>query len=242
VCGRYTDDAEFSDIRVRFEIAKEQLFRVWQPSYNICPTHAPGFEQLFVRSDGKARSAHLGRWWMIPGFWRKPLQSLPASFNARADEMGSKPFWREPFRHSRCLVPATGWREFTGPAGHKQPHHFHLGRQLFAFAGLSTTWSSADGQQVESFAIVTTAPTVQAAEVHDRMPLVLSPDLERDWLDPMLDPNQVLAAACERAQSLEFDLYPSNPIGNSGRFEGPQVLEAAAVEGTQPGPKQLRLF
>lgn len=240
MCGRYTDDAEFSDIRVRFEIASDALFRVWQPSFNICPTHAPGFEQLFVCSDGKQRSAHLGRWWMIPGFWNKPLKSLPASFNARADEVANKPFWREPFAHSRCLVPATGWREFTGTAGHKQPHHFHLGRQLFAFAGLFSTWHSPDGQRVDSFAIVTTTPTPQAAAIHDRMPLVLSPELEQDWLDPNLDPNEVLAAACARAQRFEFDVYPTNPIGNSGRVEGPQVLEAAEVVDLLP--KQGRLF
>jgi putative SOS response-associated peptidase YedK len=250
VCGRYTDDAEFSDIRVRFEISGAELFRPWQPVYNISPTYGPGFEQLLVRSDGQRRSVHLGRWWMIPAFWSKPLKSLPTSFNARAEEVATKPFYRDAFTKSRCLVPATGWREFTGAAGHKQPFHFHLERRLFAFAGVSSTWRAPDGQGVESFAILTTTPTPAAAAIHDRMPLVLSEEHERAWLDPAADPAEVLARACARAQSFDFEIYASNAIGNNGRFEGPEVLEPAllrasrepAKEPPNPSPKQGRLF
>jgi putative SOS response-associated peptidase YedK len=238
VSGRYSNDAEFSDIRARFDISQVELLGDWQRRYNICPTTGAGFEQLFVRFDGVARSIHLGRWGLIPGFWTKPLKSLPTSFNARAEEIASKPFWREPFALTRCLVPATGWREFTGVPGHKQPHHFHLAGQLFAFAGVWSTWRSEQGQAVESFAIVTTEPSPEAAQIHDRMPLVLTEEHEAAWLDPGLDPATVLAAACAKAKYLPLEIYPSNPIGNSGRFDGPAVLERV----TPALPKQQKLF
>ena len=86
--------------------------------FNIAPSHGPGFEQLIVVQKEDRRVLRLARWWMIPGFWTKPLRELPTSFNARAEDVADKPFFRAAFASHRCLVPATGWREFK-PEGKK---------------------------------------------------------------------------------------------------------------------------
>lgn len=242
MCGRYTNDAEFSEIRLHFGIEQLELFRDWRPAYNISPAYGPGSEQLIVlRGSAGKCTLRLARWWFIPPFWNNALSELPTAFNARAEDLGTKSFFRSAFQKTRCLVPATGWREFTGPSGKKQPYHFHLGRRLFAFAGL---WSSvrlpgtAPNEVVHSFAIVTTEPSPQAARIHERMPLIMPESSYRAWLDPSSDAPAILAAARAASRGRPLDLYASDPIGNSGRFEGSDVLREAPT----PKPVQEELF
>src|SRR3954467_1577437 len=184
MCGRFSQEAEMSEIKLVLQVEQLELFREFRPAYNIAPSYGPGAEQAFVVSDrhGK-RALRLGRWWMIPHFWQKPLKSLPAAFNARAEELSQKSFWRQAFRDYRCLVPATGWREFRAEGKLKQPYQFRLETSPFAFAGLWSRWTSPDGELVDSFAIVTTPPNAVAQKYHDRMPLVLAPELHQGWLD-----------------------------------------------------------
>jgi putative SOS response-associated peptidase YedK len=226
MCGRYSDAAELSDIRLTFEVKQVELFREWKPTYNITPSYGPGFEQLMVVATPEGeRALKLGRFWLIPPSWRKPLNELPTSFNARAEELGRKPLWRAAFRSARCLIPATGWREFTGKSGHKQPHHFHFGHSLFAFAGLASRWTSPEGEVVDSFAIITTSAAPPALAIHDRMPLVLPKEDYAGWLDAKADPEPILAHAIELSRALPLDVYASDPIANSGRYEGPRAVE-----------------
>jgi putative SOS response-associated peptidase YedK len=241
MCGRYTDHGELSDIRLAFDVDQLELFREWKPTFNVTPGYGPGFEQLFVvRTPAGVRQLKLGRFWLIPPAWKQPLKELPTAFNARAEELTRKPFWRDAFARRRCLVPATGWREFKGRAGKKQPFHFHFDHQLFAFAGVHSTWISPDGEAVDSFAIVTTEPSAVAAPFHDRMPLVLTRAHQAAWLDTD-DPASVLALARAASLSLPLEVYASDPVGNDGRYEGPRVLDPVILE-AKPEPVQGELF
>lgn len=243
MCGRFSNAASFSDIRVALKIEQLEFFRDWQPTYNVSPTYTAGYEQLIVtRTREGKRAVRLARWWMIPRFWSKSLKALPTSFNARAEDIATRPFWRDAFRSSRCLVPATGWREFAGKQGRKQPYHFHLGHRVFAFAGLWSTWIAADGEVVDSFAIVTTKPSPAAAEIHDRMPLVLPEDCYDAWLDPTADAGAVLEAASRATLELPLEIFASNPIGNSPGYEGPEVIEPAPAQPSRVAPVQQALF
>jgi len=207
MCGRFSQESELSEIKLELKVEQLEIFREFRPLYNIAPSYRPGTEQAFVVHNREGqRALRLGRWWMIPHFWNKPLKDLPAAFNARAEDLVRKPLWRGAFERYRCLVPATGWREFKAEGKKKQPYQFRLSRPLFAFAGLWSRWASPDGEVVESFAIVTTAPNAQAAEYHDRMPLVVPPDLYEAWLDPRADAGSVLAEAVARSGTLALDV------------------------------------
>jgi len=51
------------------------------------------------------------------------------------------PWFRNGIRHRRCLIPADGFFEWTGPKGHKQPYPYRVeGGQLLTFAGLGDRW------------------------------------------------------------------------------------------------------
>lgn len=239
MCGRFSQEAELSEIKLELKVERLELFREFKPLYNVAPSYGPGVEQAFVVQTRSAeRAVRLGRWWMIPHFWSKPLKQLPAAFNARAEDLERKPFWRQAFHERRCLVPATGWREFKAEGKKKQPYQFRLERHVFAFAGLWSRWTSPDGELVDSFAVVTTTPNATAAEYHDRMPLVMPPELYDRWLDPAANPAQVLAEARERCAELSLDVYPTDPRGNNPRFEGPEVVARLPA----PEPAQQSLF
>ncbi len=67
-----------------------------------------------------------------PSWWKKPLRELPATFNARAETIAEKLMFRSAFAASRCIIPASGFYEWTGAKGAKTPHYFRR-----ATAGLS---------------------------------------------------------------------------------------------------------
>ncbi len=78
------------------------------------------------------------RWGLVPMWWQKALKSFPATFNARAEGIATKPMFRDAFKRRRCIIPASGFYEWTGKKGDKTPHLFSAadGSSILAFAGL----------------------------------------------------------------------------------------------------------
>ncbi len=242
MCGRYSlAPDEFSQIQIEFRVeARLELAR----RYNIAPTWSPGYEPPIVHigNDGVVELS-LARWWMIPSSWARPLEALPTSFNARAEELGRRRFWKQSFDSRRCLVPATGWREFTagtprtpssGEKGHRDAFQFHYDHALFAFAGVWDLWKSPGGDEVRSFAIVTVEATEMVRPIHDRMPLVVNPEFYEAWLDPRLSGADALAGV-RGAPAREPSFYEADPKGNDVRREGPECIARAPA-------KQMGLF
>jgi putative SOS response-associated peptidase YedK len=85
------------------------------------------------------------------------------------------------------LVPATGYYEWQQRGKYKQPYYIHRpDHKLFAFAGLWEEWTAPGGEALYSYTILTTDPCPDIAHLHDRMPYILSPDQESDWLQGKL--------------------------------------------------------
>jgi putative SOS response-associated peptidase YedK len=108
-----------------------------------------------------------------------------STFNARADKLQSSNLWKSVISDpsARCIIPLSGYYEFSGPKGNKTPHYFHpTGQKFFAAAGLYSKISPNEG--MNSFTIITTNPNDVQEPVHDRMPALLLPDEFDDWLNP----------------------------------------------------------
>ena len=78
------------------------------PRYNICPTDPV---DAVTERDGSRGFVRM-RWGLVPSLWPKPLKELKAArFNARAETVAEKPFFRDAFRRTRRrLIPASGSR------------------------------------------------------------------------------------------------------------------------------------
>jgi putative SOS response-associated peptidase YedK len=111
--------------------------------------------------------------------------------------------YRAPYRAMRrCLVPASGFYEWTGEKGAKKAYHLiHAERELLAFAGLWGAWQAPGGEEILSYTILTTEPNDTVRPFKDRMPVILDPGEYNTWLTaedatPLLRPahNEVLYA------------------------------------------------
>ena len=166
---------------------------------------------------------------MKPG---KPLT------NARAETVFEKPSFRHAIRRRRCLVPADGFYEWQGDTpGRKQA--FHITRPddaLFAFAGIWEHWTSPDGSELETAAILTTQPNTMIARIHTRMPVVIKrADFDR-WLDHSSPDGRHVA---DLMQPVEDSFFVANPTQLPRKRNGERVPERATEA---PGGQQLSLF
>jgi putative SOS response-associated peptidase YedK len=112
-------------------------------------------------------------------WWKLWVGGQPAKFpaiNARVEGLVGSGAWGGPLKARRALVPATEY--------HEKGRTFRLEEGLFAFAGLYNVARASDGEWMVSYAIVTQPAVARITDIHDRMPLILPPELWDEWLDP----------------------------------------------------------
>ena len=220
MCGRYTLTCTPEVLAEEFQL---EATPDHQPRYNVAPSQSV----VCVRVALPARrcEAITLRWGLIPSWAGDPAMGMKL-INARAETVAEKPSFRKPFRERRCLVPADGYYEWKREGSRKQPYHIRLNSERpFAFAGLWDQWTGADGQTIESCAILTTKPNERLASIHDRMPVILHPAAYESWLDPGLqDATRLLTLLTP---------YPADAmiaVPVSRRVNDPRVDDARCLE------------
>lgn len=189
----------------------EEYFNLTDFAVELAPARynlTPGQAVAVVREhDGRRRLDAL-QWGLIP-FWAKDATIGRKLVNARLDSVAAKPAFREAWTRRRCLIPASGFYEWSEPvAGRKRPHFVRPGDEpLLALAGLWERWRTPSGDKLETCVIVTTDANAQLAKVHDRMPLLIPRDAHALWLDPRSSVEDV-ARLVDRAPKLEVQ-----PVG-----------------------------
>lgn len=219
MCSRYNLTAPAEAVRSYFTSAGEDGF---PPRFNIAPTQPV----VVVRRDPDGeRRLRLVRWGLIPGWVKDPGQ-FSTLINARSETVADKPSFRGAYRHRRCLVPATGFYEWVGPAGGKRPYLIRRqDRGLMGFAGLWEHWLGADGSEVETMAILTTAANTTVAAIHDRMPVILRPEDFGRWLDCRAGTGKQVQDLLVPARD---DLLVATEVDrriNSSRLEGADLVQ-----------------
>lgn len=232
MCGRYVSPTE-AEMERYWALTAAQIRNPLAQRFNIAPTVSVPI--LFQEDGGLVLDA--ARWGLIPLWWDKP-KPPNFTFNTRMEEAATKPMWREPLKNSRCLVPALGWYEWkemqqvdlaTGEIKKvKQPYFIHLPeRRIIAFAGLmSMRWENPEKTSVDySCSILTKEAEGPAAEIHNRMPVILPKTVHDAWLDPkQLDVSKSLKLAREM-NVVRVEYFPVSSRVNYSRNEGVELLE-----------------
>ena len=131
------------------------------------------------------------QWGLVPS-WAKDVKIGSKMFNARSETLDEKPSFRHLLKRKRCLVPSSGFYEWK-KEDVKVPYIIKVRDQdYFAMAGLYDVWQGADGSVLSTFTIITTTAARSMADLHDRMPVIVTHDLEAEWIAPgELDPSLV---------------------------------------------------
>ncbi len=219
MCGRFT---------ITLTIGFAERFSVINgvfpdhPRYNI----APGQPVPVIVGTREGNASVAMTWGLVPA-WAKEGPVARPLINARAESLLSRPAFRGPVRHQRCLVPATGFYEWTRDGKTRTPFYFkRKDGDLFAFAGLFDRWSP--GGPGGGFAIVTTSPNGLVAPVHDRMPAILAREDEKVWLGSPALSEDTLARILGPYPAGKLEAIRVSPAVNNPSAEGESLVRPAS--------------
>lgn len=257
MCGRFavtTDPALLAEKIKAIDEATAATDAAQAPNYNVAPTTtiATVVSRHSEPDDQPTRRLRLMRWGLIPP-WVKagpdgaPDNKGPLLINARADKVATSPAFRSSAKSKRCLVPMDGWYEWranpdsnggkTAKKTPKTPFFMHRDDgEPVCMAGLWAVWKPAkDAAPLLSCTIITTDAVGELAEIHDRMPLMLSESEWDAWLNPDAPLDPELLARPPDVGGIE--LRQVSTLVNSIRNNGPELLEPARAE-----PEQISLL
>ncbi|WLS03119.1 SOS response-associated peptidase [Shinella oryzae] len=180
MCGRFTQMLPWRELVALYRLTENIKSRNTEARFNVAPTQTVPF----VRVDDEGnQTVDDGRWWLVP-HWAKDMPKA-AMFNARIETVDSSPAFRDAFKTRRCLIPADGFYEWTKALdGGKDPWLIQMpGGAPYAFAGL---WAHNTRIEtpVTSCTIITAPAVSPISQIHDRMPIILAPDVFDAWLNP----------------------------------------------------------
>jgi len=155
---------------------------------NICPS-----QTIAVITNSSPQSIMMYRWGLIPP-WAPDINIGFKTFNARKETLLDRPAFKTAIHTSRCLVLMDGFYEWTLHNGKKLPFRISTDdHSLFAVAGLWAVWQHpSDGTLIHSCTVITQEPNTFMSSIHDRMPAILSPSQEQQWIDNSLTAQDAL--------------------------------------------------
>ena len=218
MCGRFTSTTNPEELMLRFKVPIAQ---------NLCPRWnvAPSQKATVIARDGMQAEAVTAAWGLQPAGGKKPML-----INARMETASEKPMFSRAFLHSRCIVVASGWYEWSSP---KTPWYIQLcDGGLISMAGLLFRCGAQS-----RFVILTSAADQKLKKIHNRQPLVLGVGDEEDWLKGAADQAEAL---CKIAPSCWFTWHRVSPdVGKVGvdhpelvtPLEGDELLTAKPDQG-----------
>ena len=230
MCGRYAITTAPEAMRRLFGYPEMPNFPA---RYNVAPTQPIPI----VRMVEGRREFALVRWGLLPS-WVKDPKNFTLLINARGETLNDKPAFRNAMKRRRCLIPADGFYEWKRDGKGKRPYLIRLkGGAPFAFAGLWETWTGPNGEELDTAAIVTTEANRTLSPIHNRMPVILTPDAYGMWLDSANIDAKTAAALILPAQDELFEAYEIAPLVNRVANDGPELqTPCAAPAVTEPNP------
>ena len=197
------------------------------PRYNIAPTQPVVAVRMGGGPTGEGPELAELRWGLIP-HWAKDPAIGARMINARAETVAEKPAYKAAFRRRRCLIPADGFYEWQKDGRRKQPFFITLpDDRLFALAGLWERWEGPDHSYIESCTVLTTEPNELVRPIHNRMPVIVSPEDYGLWLDPTVENAATLAPVLRPYQAEPMQSHPVGPVVNNPRNDSPECLSPA---------------
>jgi putative SOS response-associated peptidase YedK len=185
MCGRYAQTADMRELMEQFEVSGTTPQNSLALNWNIAPTNP-----IYIVRGTSPDLATVS--WGLIAPWLKNMQeaknSQSRAINARSESVFEKPTFRDAFRTTRCLIPATGYYEWATALGKyppKQPFYISArDTKQLSIAGVWSSWIAPNGEIIESASIITQEAQGELEVIHSRMPVFMPQDRWKQWLDP----------------------------------------------------------
>jgi putative SOS response-associated peptidase YedK len=249
MCGRFVSARKRLELLEEFAVERDRVADDRRPDYNVAPTkriyavleHADkadkaGKSPATLPNEPPARELRLLRWGLVPS-WAKDAAGGARLINARAETVAVKPSFRSAFARRRCIIPADGYYEWQAAADQKVKQPFYIYRadgRVLCFAGIYELWRDGsvppdhEDAWLWTASIITTEAADEIGKIHDRTPMVITPESWADWLDPANSDKALLMAMMLPATSPGAGGLTSHPVStavNSVRNNGPDLIE-----------------
>jgi len=218
MCGRYTLAGKPVDLERHFRAKLQEPVNF--EMFNIAPTML-----VPVIFDDQQELILPAKWGMRAPWDKTENQSFKPLINLRDDSLMNKPFMRK-MLHRKCLVIASGFYEWLAEGKNKTPYDIHpLQQDFFAFAGLWQEEQKADGTIIRSCAIITTLPNETMKKVHNRMPVIISPEAHESWLNAS-SPAEFFKSYDDN----KMKLHPVSKLVNNARNNSAENIQLLPTE------------
>ncbi len=218
MCGRYSFAPDLKIVNEHYNITVND--NDLDVNYNCAPS-----QQLPVVSNDRPGELSRHHWGLIP-FWAKDKKIGYKMINARGETITEKASFKNAFKKRRCLIPADAfyeWKRMDNPK-EKIPYRIYLKDQpIFSMAGIWEVWKAPAGEYIRSFSIITISPNKLMAEIHDRMPVILSKKDEKAWLES--DNQDELLGLIKPFPEEKMDAYRISNLVNSPRNNSKEITE-----------------
>lgn len=221
MCGRYTLLNPEIIVQVMLDLGLDPGVagkKKRKPRYNTAPTQT----MPVIKSSATGTELVDMRWGIVPFYSRHDVKPMQL-FNARSETAAEKPTFRQSVQRRRCVVPADGffeWRKETDKS--KTPFFIRLrGKGLFFIAGIFE-----DGAEPTDagYALLTTGPNELMEPIHNRMPVILTPEHLKEWLTPGAISEERVRAICESYPANEMIADPVSTIVNKASNDVPECV------------------
>jgi len=230
MCYHKQDTATMEELLVRYENILDTVPFV--PTYY---ENGFDFKASPVITASKPRSFQRMQWGLIP-WWAKSADDAAdlrlRTLNAISEEIYDKPAFKDSAKDGkRCLIPCTGffeWRWFKGGKV-KYPYFIHCrDEKIFSIAGLWSSWTDkSTGEMRDTYTVLTTRANPLLEKIHNskkRMPVILPREYEKDWLNPLLSKDDVLAL-CEPIDDQRLEAYTISRLITDRKVDNKDAAE-----------------
>jgi putative SOS response-associated peptidase YedK len=218
MCGRYGLFRPINEIAQLFDARfGPALAEAYRPSYNVAPTH-PAVGLTVEGADDRVLDHY--RWGFGKGL-----------FNARSESAAASAIFGPALRHRRLVLVADGFYEWKG---RREPLFFaRADGAPLALAGL---WERHAG--VLACTMLTTSAGPDLDGIHDRMPVILSPDDLDRWFHDSRRATEMLQPASPGT----LVHHAVEPRVGDVRNDDPELIAPYSPPRPPPDPEPLRLF
>ena len=216
MCGRFTSLLSPEILAALFNVPPPDI----EPRYNVAPAQMVAV----IRNLSDHNRLDMMKWGFVPG-WSKDLKSGSQLINARSENVAEKPAFRHAIKYRRCIIPASGFYEWSHAGGKKQPYYIQMeDHSPICLAGLWEAWKAPDGSGLEAFAILTTAANKLVEPIHDRMPVILHPDTFTLWLSHNMHDPELLQPFYQPFPAAGMTARKAPDLVNNPRFDDPACI------------------